>query len=143
MKKRTFDAALMSAILYGCESWLNGDLRPVTKLYNLCIKQLLGVRTTTCNAVCYVELGYLPVKDLVLSRQIKFFKNIWQERVHMNDEPLISAIKTTLNNRLSTRSFIYQLINDDRNDIDIAVEKLQRDISASESSRRVTYKEIR
>ena len=106
MKKRIFDAALMSAILYGCESWLNADLRPVTKLYNLCIKQLFGVRTTTCNDLCYVELCYPLLKDLVLSRKRKFFKKMWQKRVSMNDDPLIFAIKTTLNNRLSTRSFI-------------------------------------
>ena len=41
VKKRIFDAVLISAILYGCESWLNADLRPVTKLYNLCLKQLV------------------------------------------------------------------------------------------------------
>lgn len=60
----------------------------------------------------------------------------------MNDDPLIFAIMETLNNRLNTRSFVYQLINDDKDDIDIAMEKLKRDISASESSRRVKYKEI-
>ncbi len=62
VKKRIFDAAFMSAILYGCESWLNADLRPVTKLYNLCIKQLLGVRTTSCNDLCYVEFDYPPLR---------------------------------------------------------------------------------
>ena len=34
VKKRIFDACLLSAILYGCESWLNGDLKPVIKIYN-------------------------------------------------------------------------------------------------------------
>ena len=67
VKKRIFDAALMSAILYGCESWLNADLRPVMKLYHVSIKQLLGVRGTTCNDLCYLELSYPPLKDLVRS----------------------------------------------------------------------------
>ena len=74
VKKRIFDAALMSAILYGCESWLNADLRPVMKLYHLSLKQLLGVRGTTCNDLCYLELGYPPLKDLVRSKQRKFFR---------------------------------------------------------------------
>ncbi len=60
----------------------------------------------------------------------------------MDEDPLIFAIKTSLNNRLNTRSFISQLINDDRNDIHTAMEKLKCDISASDSSRRVTYKAI-
>ena len=31
IKKRVFDACLSSAILYGCESWFNGDLKPVSR----------------------------------------------------------------------------------------------------------------
>ncbi len=38
------------------------------------------------------------------------------------------AIKLTLNNRLTTRTFTSQLINDDRDDVVIAMEKLKRDI---------------
>lgn len=56
VKRRIFDAALMSSILYGCESWLDGDLKPVIKLYNWGIKQLLGVRISTCNDLCYCEV---------------------------------------------------------------------------------------
>ena len=34
VKKRVFDACLLSAMLYGCESWLNGNLKLMCKLYN-------------------------------------------------------------------------------------------------------------
>ena len=60
VKRRVFDACLTSSILYGCESWLNADLRPVRKLYNWSLKNLLDVRLTTCSDVCYVEAGYPP-----------------------------------------------------------------------------------
>ena len=77
IKKRVFDACLLSAILYGCESWLNGDLKPVCKLYNWALKQMLGVRLTTCNDVCYIESGYAPLKALVKFKQSNFFyKNL-------------------------------------------------------------------
>lgn len=56
-KKKMFEAALMSTVLYGCESWLDGDLKPMERVCNLGIKQLLGVRITTYTDVCYVELG--------------------------------------------------------------------------------------
>ncbi len=36
VKRRVLDAALMSAILYGCESWLSGDLKPVVTVYSWC-----------------------------------------------------------------------------------------------------------
>ena len=42
IKAKVFHAALVSTMLYGCESWLNGDVKPVHKLYMWCIKQLLG-----------------------------------------------------------------------------------------------------
>ena len=32
VKRRVCDAALMSALLYGCESWLTGNLKPTTSL---------------------------------------------------------------------------------------------------------------
>ena len=57
VKRRVFDAALMSTLLYGCESWLGADLKPVIKLYNWAIKTLLGVRKSTPNDTCYAEVG--------------------------------------------------------------------------------------
>ena len=47
VKKKIYHAALMSSILYGCESWFNGNIKPMENLYNMCIKHLLGVRKTT------------------------------------------------------------------------------------------------
>ncbi len=73
VKRKLYEAALMSSVLYGCESWLNGDLRPVIKLYNWGLKQLLGVRMTTCNDLCYLESGFPPLRALVTQRQRKFF----------------------------------------------------------------------
>ncbi len=69
VKCRVFAAALMPALLYGCESWIGVDLKPVTGLKNWCLKQLLGgggeeafhvrnvpvraVRYTLCNRQIY------------------------------------------------------------------------------------------
>ena len=61
---------------------------PVTRLYNMCIKQLLGVRTSTCNNMRYIELGYPPLKDLVRSKQRNLYRTLWQERSLMADDPL-------------------------------------------------------
>ncbi|KAG0710657.1 hypothetical protein GWK47_022359 [Chionoecetes opilio] len=80
VKCKVFQAAFMSTILYGCESWLNGDMKPVNKLYMWCIKQMLGVRKTTCNELCLAELGYSPLRALILAKQRKFFSEMWRER---------------------------------------------------------------
>ena len=57
VKSKVFQAAFMSTILYGCESWLNGDVKPINRIYMWCIKQMLGVRKTPCNDLCLMELG--------------------------------------------------------------------------------------
>ena len=51
VKKRLFDAAQISALLYGCESWVGADVKPIIKLYNWCMKELLGVRRATVNCL--------------------------------------------------------------------------------------------
>ena len=76
MKRRVLDAALMSALLYGCESWLAAELKPIMSLYNLCFKELLGVRRSACNKMCYIESGYPPLQKIVKNKQHKFFHKI-------------------------------------------------------------------
>ena len=75
-KRKVFDACLMSSLVYGCESWLNADLRPVARLYHSCLKHLLGVRNTTTTDLCLMELGYPDVKALITSKQKTFFKSM-------------------------------------------------------------------
>ena len=139
IKKRVFDACLLSAILYGCESWLNADLKPVIKIYNWALKTLLGVRPTTCNDVCYVESGYLPLKTIVISKQRKFFKQVHSDRVNMLDDPLGFVLKLVLSSRYTTKTYLSNLINTEINDYQSALQNLKNDITSSDSSRRVTY----
>ena len=140
VKRRVFDAALMSSLLYGCESWLNADLRPMVKLYNWAIKQLLGVRMTTCNDLCYIEVGYPPLKDLVIAKQRKFLAKMWAERSSMDDDPLVFAIRTVINAQYKTSNYINRLMNSKEDDLGNAMEKLKTSIRESQSSKRCFYK---
>ena len=47
VKNKFFHAALMSSNIYGCESWLDGNIKPMENIYIMCIKHLLGVRKNT------------------------------------------------------------------------------------------------
>ena len=76
LNKRLFDAAQISALFYGCESWVGADVKPIIKLYNWCMKELLGVTRATVNSVCYSELGYSSLPDIVRYRQHKFYYNV-------------------------------------------------------------------
>ena len=142
VKKKVFDAALMSAILYGCESWLNADLKPIVKLYNWALKTLLDVRMTTCNDVCYIESGNPPINAVIKKKQRKFLKSVWRERCDLNDDPLILALKTVMEARYNTKDYVHDLIHNDQDDVDISIRDLKHSLQQSVSSRRTTYLEI-
>ena len=140
IKKRVFDACLLSALLYGCESWLNADLKPVSKLYNWALKQMLGVRLTTCNDVCYIESGYAPLTAIVRNKQRIFFGKMYNNRINLSDDPLGFVLKFILSNRYNTKNYLNKLINNSNiNDCQNESEKLKNCLRRSESSRRRVY----
>ncbi len=53
VKRRIFEAAVMSGVLYGCEAWLNADLRPIAKVYNWALKSLLSFRESIVGTVAF------------------------------------------------------------------------------------------
>lgn len=142
VKKRVFDACLMSSLLYGCESWLNADLGPINKLYNWALKSLLDVRGNTCNDICYLESGYPPLRALVRKRQRDFFQKKWEERKEMNDDPFVFAVKTVLSIRISTRLYVTNLLQENTDDIQMERDELRNNVLISISSRRITYRTI-
>ena len=86
VKLKVLNACFLSTILYGCESWLNVSLKPVEQLYCGSIKALLGVRSTTCNDLCLLELGMPSLQDYVNQKQRDFFQKLKNERVGRQDD---------------------------------------------------------
>ena len=142
VKKRVFEAALMSTLLYGCESWVGADMKPMLKLYNWCLKTLLGVRRSTCNDVCYVESGYMPLKDLVGLKQNTFFRSMWQERSGNEDDPLLFVMNLASRSNTVTGRLVREYMNNDPKDRSSVMESVRDNIIRSDSSRRVTYKDL-
>ena len=90
LKKKVLDAALFSAMLYSCETWLTRNIREVTKHYFSAIKLLLGVRTTTTNILCLVETGYPELESLIKKRRMNFIQRFI--RNSSGEEPLAHAL---------------------------------------------------
>jgi hypothetical protein len=60
-KKKVFDAALTSAVLYSCETWLSpAAINVALPMYASCVTNLLGVRKTTATTSAWLRLGYRP-----------------------------------------------------------------------------------
>ena len=142
VKKRVFHAALMSSILYGCESWLDGNIKPMENLYNMCMKHLLGVRKTTNTNLCMIELGFPPLKSLVKQRQRKFFKSMWADRRNMVDDPLNFMLGVTLSSNTPVSKYVKDLLDNEVNDTSEAMNNIIQNVSNSSSSKCVYYKSI-
>ncbi len=130
---------VLSTVLYGCESWLNADLKPVIKLYNWCLKQMLGVRGTTCNDICYIKSGCPPLQAFVKSRQRKFYSKMYVECSNMDDDPFGFVMKTVMDTRYNTKAYVTELIENNIDDCTVSMDILKDNVRHSLSSRRITY----
>lgn len=142
VKRRVFDAALMSALLYGCESWVGADLKPMIRLYNWAIKQILGVRKSTPNDICYAEIGYPSLLDLVRLRQQRFFKKMRLERDGQVDDPLMHAIHIATQSSTAASTVIRDFIATDAPSMQDLMRRVHERIAASTGSRCVVYRSI-
>ena len=110
VKKRVLDAAFMSSILYGCESWLKVPLKPVETVYHSAVKALLGVRVTTPNSLCLIEGGFHSISGLVKNRQKKFFEKM-VDRFDMHNDPYAHAMNITKDLNKPMQMYIDSIVN--------------------------------
>ena len=141
VKKRVFDAAFRSSILYGCESWLKVPLRSLETFYMKAVKSLLGVRITTSNKLCLIEAGLQPIKCIILERQQKFFLKMMNERAGLKDDPLMHILKQTqLENHVMWRYIESIMHGGDFISEEIANIKGSVTSAANEKSKLCTYR---
>ena len=76
IKRQVWMSALQTAIFYSCETWLTVDLRAAESVYMSTLKQLLGVRLSTCNDIAMVEAGVGDAKSYIKERQSKFLHKL-------------------------------------------------------------------
>ena len=77
VKETVFRSAVMAAFLYSSETWMTSDLRAVERPYMRALKELLGVRETTCNDLVLIEAGVGDAKSVIKQKQIKFLTKIF------------------------------------------------------------------
>ena len=131
-------AAFISAILYGCEGWLNVCVRDMEKIYNGAIKALLGVRITTANDLCLLEIGYPELRNYIRHRQATFLRNMINTRREMRDDPLMFAIELT--QRLNTRMGQYINTIIERDDfITSGISDLRSKVTLCDKTKFITY----
>lgn len=132
----------MSSLLYGCESWVSANIKPVQKLYNWALKELLGVRRATTNNVCYAELGYPSLPYLLSHKQHKFFHSMWSERHDMTDDPFSFTLRYIMALNTSLGKLISHMANNDAPVMSSLMSNVHDAITNSQSTRCNVYKTI-
>ena len=74
VKLKVLTACVTSTLLYNCETFGNDLPKGLESLYFKLIKCALNVRPNIPNEIVLVESGLLPLRALVLKRQLKFYR---------------------------------------------------------------------
>ena len=74
-KRKVFDAAVLSALAYSCESWLTDNCICLTSQYDKLVKCLLGVRKNTCVDLCLIESGINPINHILSVNRKRFLES--------------------------------------------------------------------
>ncbi len=141
VKRRLFDAGLVSSLLGGCESWVGADIKPISKLHDWAMKKLLGVREATANLVCYAELRYPTLSDLVKYKQHKFFY-MWPKRANMVDDPLSFAIKSAIALNNPVGKTVVQMTRDVTPHMSTLMRNVHDTVARSTATRCIVYRSI-
>ncbi len=77
--------------------------------------------------------------SVVTTRQRKFFRKMWRERQDMVDDPLSHAIRVLHTNSTVTSRCIFDLIHDDVDDIQSAMDNLKTNLHVALSPKVQIY----
>ena len=89
VKRKVLEAALLSSVLYGCESWIRNSCKAMRTPYLTAVKTLLGVRASTPNDMCLIELNMPSLDARVKASQKCFLQKILADRKGMRDDPFM------------------------------------------------------
>jgi hypothetical protein len=110
MKRKVFESALISSILYGCESWLSNSAATIVgPAYMSCVRLLLGVRKTTACDLSLIEAGLPTLAARLKTTQKRCIEKLWDERREMADDPLAYALQLAKDGRTPCARYIDSL----------------------------------
>lgn len=140
VKEEVLTAALLSAILYGVESWLSPSAINIAKpMYMQCIRILLGVRKTTAGDLCLVETGLPTLAERAKAAQKRTIGKMIQERSGMDDDPFIHIYNICRNANTPCSKYIDAILTCNPED---ERRKLHNTVLESERTKFRTYANV-
>ena len=142
VKKLVLDSALTSAVLYGCESWLCNNLQAAVSPILSAQKQLLAVRSQTCNDLVQIELAQPDGKTVIQETQLSFLRKL-TNRSDFVVSPAHLALRLSRRASTAASSYVDKLLKETPGSLrDQNLRIVQERISESQSSRRRAYADL-
>ena len=142
VKKLVLDSALTSAVLYGCESWLCNNLQAAVSPILSAQKQLLAVRSQTCNDLVQIELAQPDGKTVIQETQLSFLRKL-TNRSDFVGSPAHLALRLSRRASTAASSYVDKLLKETPGSLrDQNLRIVQEKISESQSSRRRAYADL-
>ena len=110
VKKAVWQGALNSAIFYSCETWLTPDLKAAESTYMSTLKQLIGVRASTCNDIVLVETGMVNANNYIKTRQGRFLSRL-RSRDDFQDSYIGNTIAMSIQQRAPSGRILQKLLD--------------------------------
>ena len=134
-KKKVLQAAIISSLVYSCESWFTDSLKQMEQMYISALKSLLGVRETTRTDVVLLETGMPTLQELIKMRSTAFIKK--NVNASIDDTPLARVYKMCAEK--GTNGYRYIKSNLD-NPVEEVLVSVKQNILDSTTSKALTYK---
>ena len=112
VKRKVLEAALLSSIFYGCESWLCKQVNEPQHLYMSAMKSLLSVRRTTPNDMCLIELGYPSATGYIRNCQGNFFRKMIANTAELVHDTFHKVCAMSKTERTSCARYIIELLEE-------------------------------
>ena len=136
-KKKILQAAIISSLLYSCESWVTENLKQMEQMYVAALKSLLGVRETTRTDVVLLETGMPTLHELIKIRSSAFIKK--NVNAGITETPLAKVYKMCETKGTGGYRYIKRMLD---NPIEECLLDVKRTMNIATSSKALKYKEI-
>ena len=136
LKKQVAEACVLSSLLYGCETWFTPSFGKIETMYMKIVKGMLSVRPSTCNDLCLLEAGMLPIRELIVARRAKYIK---KKFANLNVEtPLNMAYDLAKSANTNSARLITQALEERV----LPINSVRNLILSQQSTKRSTYIEM-
>ena len=136
IKYKVWDSALKAATLFSSETWLLNNLRILDKPYLSSLKQMLGVRHTTCNDTIMIELGIGDAQSTVKDIQYNYLRKVSNSQSHVL---LCNLMADAIAHNTPMGREIQNILGTNGDFTGIFVQNLRNKVRTSTSTRRHDY----